>query len=279
MLKRLKSGGQFLFWISIVFFLVAYDAFGGLIMEQVRYQQGSSEKQRGTIYISDNKIKFADEDKKAEAIFDLNTGVMIQIDNVNKRYVIAKPDEYFEFMKNLTSKMNDEIQKQLSQLPPEKRAEMEKMMKSQGLIPSGNVSKPKKLTLRDTGSSESIAGYKSLKYELYEDGKLGEEIWISKDLKFSKEIDMKKLSKYIGKIKELTYNAKGGDGSIDGEEKVFREIYESGFPMKTIDHSSPDRVYVEEVEKVRISDIPDSEFQPHPDYKKITLNEMIGLSK
>jgi len=262
-----------LFLTLIVFNLNTFAA-DGIIMEQVRYQQGSATREKGKIWISDNKIKFQEENGGAAAIFDLNNGEMIQIDTSGKRYIAAKPEEYFKVIQEMTSKMKIEIERQLSQLPPDKKAQMEEMMKAQGIHLPGSTTKPKKLTLQKTDKSESIAGYKSLKYEIYEDGKLAEEVWTNNSV-VNDVIDMQELSNYFQKIKDLSESAEFL--SLDSQgQMVYKEVFESGFPMKKIDHESDGNIYIEEVTKVSKSNIPASEFQPPADYKKITMREMMS---
>src|SRR3970282_1145141 len=169
------------------------DAYGGLIMEQIRYEKGSDQKEKGIIYISNNKIKAIQEKGSGVVIFDLNTGEMIQVDNDNKRYVVAKPDE-----------MRSALEVQISKLPPEQRA-----------------------------------------------------IYI----------------KELEKIKR----AAGGDSNQDDEETVFKQIYESGFPMRSVDYSSGSSVFVEEIVKVTTANVPEIEFHDQRGYKKVTLQEMMSL--
>jgi len=143
--------------------------------------------------------------------------------------------------------MKSEMEKQLSQLPPDKRAQMEEMMRSQGMSLPGSSTKPKNLELQKPGKDESIAGYKSVKYEVYEDGKLIEEIWTSNEV-LNNEIDIKKMSNYLQKIKDISENAGGMAFNPEGQT-VYKEVFESGFPMKTVDHESEDGIYIEEITK------------------------------
>lgn len=272
----------FVFLFSIAFFAIGLSsaAQAGFIMEQVAYKKGDSVKKKGKIFIKDNKIKFVEErNGQAVAIFDLNTGEMIQIDNEGKRYIVTTPEEYFKFIQEMTNKMRGELEKQLSQLPPDERAKAEEMMKAQGMTLPGEAAKAKKITLRKTDATETIAGYKSKKYEIYEDGKISEEIWISNDIKFEEELDMKKMASYMSEIKKISERAGLQYSGLDEQERIFKEIYESGFPTRSVDYSSNDSVYIEEIVKINRADLSDSEFQPPAGYKRITLQEMIQTGK
>jgi len=269
------------FLFVITFFAFSLEkAFAGFIMEQVSYKKGGSEKKKGKIFISNNKIKFVEEQNgQAVAIFDLNTGEMIQIDNEGKRYIVTTPEEYFKFIQEMTDKMKTDLEKQLSKLPPDQRAKAEEMMKAQGMKLPGEGTKPKKVSLKKTDESRDIAGYKSKKYEIYEDGKLSEEMWISRDISFDEELDMKKMASYMSEIKKISEKAGLGYSGLDEQERVFKEIYETGFPTRSVDYLSDGSVYIEEIVKVNKADLSDGEFQPPAGYKKITLQEMIQPGK
>ncbi len=245
------------FVIMVIASSLAANAHAGLIMEQLRFEKGSTQKNKGTIFISNNKIKFVQEKGPGVIIFDLNTGEMVQIDNESKRYVIAKPDE-----------MKSALEAQISKLPPEQRAKVEELMKAQ--------SKPRKLTLKQTEINETIAGYKSRKYEVYEDGKLIREVWTSKEAVPNNELDSGKMASYIKQLEGLK-RTDMGNSNRDDEEKIFKEIYESGFPMRLVDYSSGSSVFIEEILKVTQADIPENEFQAPVGYKKITVQEMMSL--
>jgi len=255
---------------------LAEKAFAGFIIEQVSYDKKDSTRKKGKIFIKENKIKFVEEQNgQGVAIFDLNTGEMTQIDNEGKRYVVASPEDYFKFVQDITNKMKTELENQLSKLPPEQRAQAEEMMKSQGVTLPGQDSKARNLTLKKTDLSEAIGGYKSRKYEIYEDGKLSEEIWISDDIGFGSELDMKKMADYMSEIKKVSEKTGAGQSNLDEEERIFKEVYQSGFPTRSVDYSSEGKVYIEEIVKVNKADISDGEFQPPAGYKKVTLQEMI----
>src|ERR1700741_3285584 len=157
-------------------------AFAGVILEHVTDINGNPHKR--TTYISNNKVKVVDDKGQGVVIFDLNTNEMIQIDNKNKRYIVSKPED----LQDAAAKMRARIEAQLSKLPPEQRAKIEEMKKSQGV---------KKVTFKATGTTETIAGYKSQKFEIYRDGKLSEEIWTSKDVVSNKDLDSEKMASYM----------------------------------------------------------------------------------
>jgi hypothetical protein len=255
-------------------------AHAGVVIEQVRYEKGSEGKEKSKIYISKNKIKFEEEASQVTTIFNLDTGDMIQIDVKGKRYVQAKPEDYAKFMNELREQVKRQMESQLSGLPEDQRAQMEEMMRAQGLLPPGDKAVQKTLTIKDTGVREKLAGYSALKFEVYEDGRLDEEIWISSDSVFTDEIDTKKMSGFIKELKKATKGFPGSGYAGEGEEDLINRVYGSGFPLRTVDISPTGSTYIEEVVKVTKAEVPDAEFLPTEGFKKVTIREMlVGLGR
>jgi hypothetical protein len=87
---------------------------------------------------------------------------------------------------------------------------------------------------------------------------------------------MKKMSKLMNEVKRISQNVGGSASISDNEYKIFQEIYEDGYPMKTVYHSPDgDKVFVEEIVTVKKQDIPPSEFQPPAGYEKITYQDIL----
>jgi hypothetical protein len=278
--------GKFILRVCVYLFLSAFtvgglarELFAGIIMEQVRYEKGSSQKDKAKIYISNNKVKFVQDGTDEVTILDLNTGEMTQIDTKTKRYFVAKPEEISKTTQDAMAKAKAQMEEQLSKLPPEQRAKVEEMMKSHGISQPGAL-EADNLTLKATGTIEDIAGYKSRKFEVYRNGKLSEEIWTSKDVVPDNEFDSKKMANYMKEMEQMVSKAnpagEGAGSGLDRHTKVYNQVYETGFPMRSVDYSSNGGASIEEVVSVTRADVPDNEFQPPADFKKVTLQQMIS---
>lgn len=258
---------------------LAKGVFAGLIIEQVSYEKGSSQKEKETLYVSKNRVKSVREGGHEVTIFDLNTGEMILTNNEKKTYVIAKPEELFQSAQDAMAKARAQMEEQMSKLPPEQRAKIEEMMKSHGMKQPG-ASKPENLTLKATGATEEIAGYKSQKFEIYKNGKLDREVWTSKDVIPSSELDPKRMADYMKEMQQMAAKFNRGKEDINSdlneETRIFNQVFETGFPMRSVDHSSDNSAYIEEVVSVTKNDIPDREFQPPTGFKKVTLQQMMS---
>ncbi|MCH7519094.1 MAG: DUF4412 domain-containing protein [Candidatus Dadabacteria bacterium] len=264
--------------ILVLLIFTASQVIAGFVLEQERYEKGTSKKLKGTIYIQENKVKFFDEEGQFSAIFNLETGEMMQIDNMSRTYTSAKAKDYFKFFKEYALKMKTAMQQQLAKLPPDQRAQAEEMMKRQGIELPGSNSVPVKIELKKTGDISKIAGYESVKYEVYRNGKLDEEIWTSKEVGLESEIDMNKMTEYMSELRKIEESL-GGANSVSKEaEQVYIEVFGSGFPMKTIDYPVSGTSIVEEIVKISRKQIESSEFRAPAGYRKVPLEQMLQLS-
>ena len=263
--------------ILVLLIFTASQVIAGFVLEQERYEKGTSKKLKGTIYMQENKVKFFDEEGQFSAIFNLETGEMMQIDNMSRTYTSAKAKDYFKFFKEYALKMKTAMQQQLAELTPDQRAQAEEMMKRQGIELPGSNSAPVKIELKKTGNISKIAGYESVKYEIYRNGKLDEEIWTSKEVGLENEIDMNKMTEYMSELRKIEESL-GGASSVSKEaEQVYIEVFGSGFPMKTTDYPVSGTSIVEEIVKVSRKQIESSEFRATAGYRKVPLEQMLQL--
>ncbi|MEX0999566.1 MAG: DUF4412 domain-containing protein [Thermodesulfobacteriota bacterium] len=266
-----------LFIVAVFLLFNVYQSFAGLVVERERYEEGG-QKVIGTIYMQDNKVKSFDEEGQFSAIFDLNTGEMIQVDNLSKTYSSTKAEDYFAYYKQYSLKMKTAMMQQLSELPPNQRAQAEGMMKRQGIELPGNNVRAVDVTLKKTGDTNKIAGYEAVKYEIYRDGKLDEEIWTSSYVGFQEEIDMKEMIEYLSELRKIEDSMRGSSSLSQESEQAYTELFSTGFPMKTIDYPLSGNSIVEETIKVSKKQIDSKEFQAPKGYKKVPLQQMLQLS-
>ncbi|MEM7007514.1 MAG: DUF4412 domain-containing protein [Thermodesulfobacteriota bacterium] len=264
--------------LILVFVLFASNqSFAGLIVEREKYEQNNSQRVKATIYIQENKMKFFDEQGQFYAIFDLNSGQMIQVDNVSRTYSTTKAEDYFDYYKQYAKKMESAMREQLSELPPNKRAQAEAMMKRQGINMPANNPGSSEITVKRTGDTSKVAGYESAKYEIYKDGQLYEELWVTSDERFANELDLNKMSKYLSELTQIEHNFLTNNNSSDEIEKAYIEVFKSGFPMKIIDYPKYGNAIVENTAKVSNKNIDSAEFEAPLGYKKVELEEMLQL--
>lgn len=213
----------------------------GIRMKQVRYIEGSDDKELTEIVMKNNKmmIRELEPNSNFKAVFDLNTGKLTQINMKTKEYSVATPEDYFKFIQQITQKFKEEFEKQFADYPEEQRKQIEDSMRKRGIAIPGEKPKPKQVKLEETNNTEKIADYKSKEFKIFVNDNLEEIIFTSNEVGFDKEIDLEKMSNYMTEMKKLSENFEGSNAITDNEIQIYKKVYESGFPMKTVDYSNP----------------------------------------
>jgi len=246
----LRRASFFTYFLAAVIALgvISERAYSGIVMEQVVYEEGSPARQKVTLYIQDNKLKQVEDAGQFSpaVIFDLNSGNIVFVNNEKKLYITLSRDEYLKYIESFMSENKN--------TPQEKRD----------------------VSLKKTGETGNFAGYASKKLEIYDNGKLQTEYWVSKDPGFSDEIDLDKMSKLMNEVKRISQNIGGGASISDNEYEIIQEIYEEGYPMKTVYYAPEGAGSVtEEIVSVKKQDIPAAEFLPPAGYEKITYQDIL----
>lgn len=240
-----------IFVLTVIFAFAGLEksAYSGLIMEQVNYQQGAPDKQSVTIYLQDNKSKQVENNGPypPTVILNLDSGDIMYVNHEKKLYILLTRDEYLKYMQSVMVENKD----------------------------AADVSR--NITLKKTDETATIAGYNSKKYEIYDNGKLQSEFWVSNDPIFAEELDLSKMSKLMNDLKRMSQNVGGSASISDSEYKIFQEIAESGYTMKALYHvPDSDKVFIEEIVSVKKQDIPTTEFQPPAGYEKKTYQDVLN---
>jgi Asp-tRNA(Asn)/Glu-tRNA(Gln) amidotransferase C subunit len=77
-----------------------------------------------------------------------------------------------EAMANQMGQMMQQMQQAMAQMPPEQRAVMEQMMKGR----MGGASAPPQITVREKGSSDTVAQFSCERYEILSNGQVSSEV-------------------------------------------------------------------------------------------------------
>ena len=256
----------FLLLVSLIF-TVSLVSEAGVLMKQERYQKGSSSRQQGSIMIQENKLRFNDLDSDFSSIIDLVDNKIYFIDHNSRVYTKSTLDEYVSTVKEKASIMEEEMKMHFSALPPDQQDTIKELMKRNS-IPSGKQGKSR-LDVKKTQSVDEIAGAKAVKYEVYIDGELNEEIWISDKQEIRSELNYQRISEMIKDFKVLS-NHFYSDELLNNQQ--YSELFQKGFPLKTINHSFENSVYVEEITDIKAEEFSVEKFRPEPGYKRGSLD-------
>ncbi len=263
-----------LFQIFLVLILFTDYSYSGIVMEQMRYELKTPDKKdKGILLIQDNKMLFKDTTNNVSTLFDFDRDQMIVLDHNGQTFTVIDPKAFVKAIEDYTKEVKRMRQKHLESLPPEQREMVEKMIKKRELESGKNSTGKIVISIKNSGVSENISGYKASKYEVFHNDKLNEELWLTNDLNIQKELDLKKMSNLMTEFKKV--NKRLGDDTVVNEDAFINLFANGGFPLKTVDRSFGETVYIEEVVDIRKEDIPADNFKLPSGYKEKSVNELL----
>jgi len=232
--KNWMIGGSM---ISILLMLSLQECLAGVVIEQVmKDREGRASKV--ILYFSENQLRTDHPEGGLTTIMDFKGDRMVMVDHRSKSYVEIK-----------FSQWEKEVAEQLKKDVP-------------GIQP-----KARKIIVRRAGETATINGFRTEKVQVFADGELIEENWVTRD------VEMKEVEKVMERV------AKGFSKDFRIGMKEGREIYEKlkpyGFPILVKDYTLTyglGGMDILEVKKLEGKELKDEIFLPPSDYKQIVPN-------
>ena len=213
-------------FIAILTFtlVLAYNLSAGWL---IKMSEGGNNQ---NIYFEGKKMAVVD--GQTNMILDAAYGKMYMINNSQKIYWEGQVDDFVKMIeesvvqgkKAMVGQM-EMMKEQMKNLPPEQQAMMKKMM---GM--AEEESTPIKVICKKIGT-EKIKNIPCDKYEIYENGKLVERLWISDDLPF---FDDYKKGKFQESMQEMQSKMEKIAGGITYKaNKEYMKLVSSKMPVKS----------------------------------------------
>lgn len=232
-MKKMTSMG----WGSIVvlsLLLMFRECPAGVVMEQVmRDREGNPSIV--FIYFAENKFRTDHPDGGMTTIIDFKRDRMVMVDHRSKQYVEIK-----------FSLWEKEVAEQLKKSAPSIK------------------SKSRKIEVKRTGETATLHGFRTEKVQIFADGELMEENWVTRD------VEMRDVEKVMEKV------ALGFSKEFKSEMKEGREIYEKlkpyGYPILVKDYTITyglRGIDVLEVIRFEKRELSDEVFLPPSGYQRI----------
>lgn len=261
--------------LIVIALVINAQAFAGWVITQRSYDsdEGVESALIETVYLQNNVMKVV----QAEMVtmFNLNNETITLMSPVKKVYWTGKIANYKEEIK---AAMKSAMEEQLANAREEQKEMIRKMY--QGMMESiDNPSKfageePEEYTLeiKRTEEKERLAGHIAFKYQVFVNGSIKEEAWLSESNKAHKEFDINKFYSIFG-----DFTSQAGTSAFYQTDEKYIEFAKKGFPLKSINYFGGYES-ISEVTNLEKSNIEESEFTPPVDYKKVSLVE-IGLNE
>ena len=282
--------------------LPAVEANAGWVIEEVVRSRagappGGGDQDRQVLTMSANRIKTMSLDRTGKPtaawIMDLEAQTITSVDYEQRTVATGTVREYAESMQGAMQAMGGQMaeamkqmQEALKEMPPGQRQMMEQMMRQQmpggappGGTPPAEACREPKVEIRPTGQTARIAGYQAARYDIFEDGKFTEELWVSKAITAWQEIDPRKLERFAQEMGKTMKTLPGcgrdrarraGADPYDPAWKLASE----GYPVRSVDRRAGGETVVEVV-KAESRAVPLAEFQPPAGFKRQSLKELM----
>ena len=234
---------------------------GWVIKEKKEDKNSGKSSQIVTTYFQNNMIR--NDDSQFTTILNFNKKTIAIINKNSKNYWSGSLNDFIKANKETMQEM---MKKMTEGMTPKEKEEFEKMMKPQKKNYSVKIEK--------TSEKEKIAGYEGVKYNVYVDGKLKEEIWISDKIDISKEVDLKKVRDFNTKLREALNGEMTYEDTPEYEKLMYR-----GYDLRKLVVSSFGVEISKEAIEIEKKNIPSSEFTIPSGYNKVSLSELLGFKK
>jgi hypothetical protein len=227
-------------------------------------------------------------------IMDLEAQSLTSVDYEQRTVTTGTAEEYAGTMRGAAQAVGGQMAEAMKQMqeammnmPPEQRQMMEQMMRQSmpgggppGTAPAAEACREPRLDVRPTGQTARIAGYPATRYDILEDGKLSQELWVSKEITAWREIDPKKMEQFSQAMAKAMQALPGCGkgrvrrGGVDPKDPAWRLAAE-GYPVRSVDHGEGQGAVLEVI-KAENRGVPPAEFQPPSGFKRLTFKEMMG---
>jgi hypothetical protein len=218
----------------LLLILMAQECLAGVVIEQVvRDREGNASK----VIMSFSESRFRSDHPNGglTTVIDFKEDRMVMIDHISKHYVEVK-----------FSQWEREVAERLKRSIPDTQ------------------SKSRRIVIKKTGETSTVNGFRTEKVQIFADGELIEENWVTRD------VSLGEVEKVMDKV------ALGFSKEFKTEMKESREIYEKikacGFPILVKDYAIAHGlggVDVLEVRKIEQRELKDEAFLPPKGYQRI----------
>ena len=241
--------------ISISFFILLFtvNLFAGGIIKVKSIPENGGEVSQNIIYIQDGKMRIETSDggEKTITIIDPKEGKLISIDPAKETYIVLTEEDFNNFMQ----KINEKKEEILKQFPEEQREAMRQMIDQQ----MGGMSNQPKTEYNKVGE-ENFNGYDCEVYNGIKADEQVEKLWITpwENMKLKDEYVtvFKGMEKFFQKMADSM-----GDFGKMMENEFDTEMFDKGFPVKTIEYEDGEPVSTDIIEEVSEDNLPASLFE------------------
>jgi hypothetical protein len=234
--ERLKKRIPMVSGNLILLFLafLSQDCLAGVVIEQV-IKDREGRPSRVVLYFSEDQFRTDHPESGQTTIVDFKGDRIVQVDHPSKSYVDV---EFSQWEKEITQR----LKKSTPEVKP----------------------KARKITVRKTGETATISGFRTVKVEVLADEKLIEENWMTRD------VEMKDVERVMEKV--ATEFSKEFKSEMKEGREIYRKLKPYGFPILVKDYTMSyglGAIEALEVKRFENRDLSEEIFSAPKGYKRI----------
>lgn len=230
--------------LSLIALFFAVPALAGVVFEIETKDHSSPEPSSESMNVSIDsgnlKMEIAPGSKgsSGDMIFNGDRREMIVVDHDRKSYMVID-EEAMNSIGNQMSEVEAQMQQALKDVPADKRAMIEQMMKGRMPQQAAAPQRPS-IEFRNTGKRDSKNGYDTTKYEMWVNGRKMQDLWVAKwnDIEGGEDA-AEAFRNMAGLMSEMRDSLPSFAKNNDADNRMFENMMEiDGFPVVTYDYAA-----------------------------------------
>jgi hypothetical protein len=219
------------------------------------------------VYIAVGFMKIVSGD--ITTVFNLEKQEIVYLNTRNKKFWQGNTNKFNEDIRaDLRRKIDEVLQKADKNQREDQKQMYEEMLKNTLSDETSTLSPPKTFTIKKLNVDQTIAGYKTYGYQVYDNAMPLETIWVAQVLKIATDFDFKNFSNLLQNLVKGSYGS-----SFESSEQYFK-LLDEGYPLKVEMHLSDGQNSVSEVVKVTKLNLTKSDFSIPQGYMLATLTDV-----
>lgn len=253
---------------------VSQALFAGVVYE-IETKGSSGAPETSTVSVEGNNLIMdmnqSGSDQPGKIIFRGESEELLMVDDRKKSYMVID-EATIKKLSEALGGVSSQLQEALKNVPESQRAMMEKMLKDK--MPQYKMPEMPKIEVKKTGKKANHGGYPCVRYDVIQDGKKIQEMWVTpwNKVKGGKEVAscFTKMGAFYEKLLSA-FQFPGGQGMAEQIKKnMFAQMGDlKGFPVMTRDFSDSGSVEKETLLKsANVRKLDPADFKPPAGYKR-----------
>jgi hypothetical protein len=255
-------------FLLIILSSIYLNSFAGWEIITKYYSSSNNQNDRSDyVYISAGYMKIVSGD--ITTVFNLQKQEIIYINKVSKRFWQGNTIKFNEDIRADLRRKIDEVLKKGDKSQRENQKRMyEEMLRNTFTDDASLNTPPKNYSVKKLSVDQTVAGYKTYGYQVYEDVMPLETIWVAPSLKLANDFDFRSFSNLLQGLVKGSYGS-----SFENNEQYFKLLQE-GYPLKVEMHLGDGQNSVSEVVKVTNLNLDKTDFSVPIGYTAGTLTDV-----